>query len=196
MEFSLKTVVVAGLIALTCTCTGLAAPTADTLANDIGHYKGFYTLYSGMPAADYKANWSHVPGWKKVKQTVGRDSLYTTDFYEREYEISGQKVLEKVDVTIEHKREVVYFFGWSLESKSRSVIDEVGSKIQKNLLQVYPRARFLKPWHYTDPTIRRPYFYTTDDGYEKITFYGIIDPKSDKNNPTYRVVTVYSFGVI
>lgn len=196
MKCFLKSAIVAGVMALACSGIGLAAPTADTLADEIGRYQGFYTLYSGMPAADYKANWSNVPGWKLVKQEVSRDSLFTTDHYEREYEINGQKVLEKVNVTIGHKKEVVYFFSWILDSENRDVIDEVGSKIQRNFLHAYPRSHFLKPWHYTDPTVRRPYFYTTDEGYEKITFFGIIEPQKDKTNPIYRVVVDYAFGVI
>ena len=202
MKTSMKSLIATGLIALSCTCSAFATPTADQLANEIGQYRGFYTLYAGLPISDYKVNWSNVPGWKLVEHRVGREPLtaresrYATDFYERSYEINGKQVLEKVDVCVNLNKDFVDSFGWSLESRSRDVIDEVGMKIQRNLTKAYARARYLKPWHYTDPTIRRPYFYTTNDGYGKITFYGIIDDEKDKVNPIYRVVLVHSFETL
>lgn len=172
MKFSLKSVIAAGLIALTCTCSAVAAPTEESLINEIGKGNGFYTLYTGMPKPDFFHNWKDIPGWEHTNNAdvYSQNANY---YYRRSYKINGSVINERVGVTPNDPEGTIYHISWYISSPDKRLIDEISNKIFEKLVKIYPEAKTL-PRHYIGPRegLR---FIRTGRGKEKLYFYNEIE---------------------
>lgn len=168
MKISLKSVIAAGLIVLSCTCTAVAAPTEESLINEVGQGNGFYTLYTGMPISDFLHNWKDIPGWEGKNNANGY-SDYIQYSFQRSYEINGYAVKERVLVSTNEPERTVYYISWRISSPDSRLIDRISSKIQNKLIEIYPNAKTF-PHHYLTGK-QTPSFIRTGRGKEKLYFY-------------------------
>ena len=189
MKPSVKSLIATGLIALSCTCSAFAAPTVESLVNEIGHGNGFYTLYTGMPIRDFLYNWEDIPGWEH-KNTAKEDPQYAQYHYQRQYEINGSVVNEKVDVSTSIQKGSAYHISWRLSSPNGRIIDEISYKIRKELMKVYPEAKNF-PNHYLAGKQKLPYI-RTERGNEKLYLYNVCEYTSKKQDK----VSAYCLTVI
>ena len=140
MKTSMKSLIATGLIALSCTCSAFAAPTEDSLVNEIGQRDGFYTLYPRMPITEFYNNWENIPGWKYTPDPLNPPD-FRRYFYDREYEISEIPVKESVTVITYSRGGIVHSYGWELSAKDSMFIYRIGSKILKRFQNFYPDAQ-------------------------------------------------------
>ena len=143
MALSLKSVIVAGMIALSCNVNSLAASTVDSLVNEVVQNSGFYTLYLGMPSADFKANWGNVSGWKRIPHPKEAEqyeyaSPIAYETFEREHKINGKDVTESVLVIVSKKLGTVWAFSCNFISYDKQIADEFFDKMYSKTLQIYP----------------------------------------------------------
>lgn len=168
MKISLKSVIAAGLIALSCTYTAVAAPTEESLINEVGQGNGFYTLYTGMPISDFLYNWEDIPEWEYKKDANGSSDHINYSF-QRSYEINDSAVNERVSVLTNEPERTVYYISWRISSPDSRLIDRISSRIQNKLIEIYPNAKTF-PHHYLVDK-QRPSFIRTGRGNEKLYFY-------------------------
>lgn len=106
MKNYMKTMLVAGLISLSVTMTGLAATTVRGLADDVSKEPNtFYTLYLGMSPSDFHENWDGIAGWTEQK---GYESSTYFNTHRRDVKLDGKKFEETVGVTYSDTNNLYY----------------------------------------------------------------------------------------
>ena len=162
MKSFIKIALAAGAIALSCTCTALAAPTADSLAAEIAQPGGFYTLYKTMPISDFRENWDGIAGWKHERKIMQALPDRCNDYFERSYKLDGKDVTERVFVQSDLKKGYVRSFDWSLSSNSQQVIERVFVRMYDKFAEIYPGFTEQIPKGYTQWGGKNPRFVDTD----------------------------------
>lgn len=100
MNRFVKTILMAGALTLSVGFSSFAASSVKDLANEISSDPGtFYTLYVGMPQAEYHSNWDGLSGWTVKEEQI--DPRVPTVFsgHTREIKLDGKKAMERVLVT-------------------------------------------------------------------------------------------------
>lgn len=187
MKISLKSVIAAGLIALSCTCTAVAAPTEESLINEVGQGNGFYTLYTGMPISDFLHNWKGIPGWEETNNA----NVYSENiqyYFRRSYEIDGSAVKEYVGASTNDANGTIYLISFYISSPNSRLIDRISNRIRDKLIEVYPEAKTF-PRHYLADR-QRPPFIRTGRGKEKLYFYNECE-YADKARTKVRAYSLY-----
>lgn len=158
MKISMKSLVTAGLIALSCTCSAFATPTVESLATEITQPGGFYTLYHGMPLADFENNWGDISGWTRQHRQNQYSKEYWLDIFERTYELDGKNVYESVHVSTNHNTGVVKSFSWWFYSPDRKLVQDVFFSMYDKLAAMYPGFTERVPRSPIHIAAKRPYY--------------------------------------
>ena len=193
MKSFIKIALAAGAIALSCTCTALAAPTADSLASEIAQPGGFYTLYKTMPISDFRENWDGIAGWKHERKIMQALPDRCNDYFERSYKLDGKDVTERVFVQSDLKKGYVRSFNWSLSSNSQQVIERVFVRMYDKFAEIYPGFTEQIPKGYTQWGGKNPRFVDTDSRDSFIFLINRGRPK-DPTYPRYAISLSYSVG--
>ncbi len=188
MKNILKTALVAGLIALSCTCTSLAATTAESLGAEMGQKGGFYTLYLEMPLSDFYENWGGIAGWEH--RSTKKSGGIWSEIYTRSYKIEGKTVKEEVSVQVDENKNCVRLFDWTLSSGSREIIEKVFVNMYDRLAQCYPGFTDNIPRRYTHINGHKPFMYLNAERSEALGLYLVHGYGVDPNYPNYYI----SFG--
>ena len=170
MKISMKSLVATGLIALSCTCSAFAAPTVESLATEITQPGGFYTLYHGMPLADFENNWGNISGWTRTHTQNQNSKDYWNDTFEKTYKLNGKTVYERVDVSTNHKTGIVNSFSWWFYSDDKSVIQNVFFSMYDKLATIYPGFTGKIPRHEINVVAKKPYC-VIGDGTQTVSLY-------------------------
>ena len=189
MKRFIKTALATGLIALSCTCTSLAATTAASLGAEIGQKGGFYTLYLGMPVSDFHENWDGISGWKHNRGSNYKDMWL--DNFERSYKLEGKTVLENLSVMTDEKRGYVRTFRWKISSSSRDVIEKVFVNIYDRLASCYPGFTDRIPRGYTYINGHKPFMYLDSQRDESLGLYLAHGYGADPKYPNYYISLGY-----
>lgn len=170
MKLSMKSLIATGLIALSCTCSAFAAPTVESLATEITQPGGFYTLYHGMPLADFENNWGNISGWTRTHTQNQNSKDYWNDTFERTYKLNGETVCERVDVTTNHKTGVVHSFSWWFYADDIYTAEAVFYGMYDKLAAMYPGFTEKMPRAPIHISNKRPY-YVIGNGDQALTFF-------------------------
>ncbi len=188
MKHIYKTALAVGLMALSCTCTSLAA-TAESLGAEMGQAGGFYTLYLGMPISDFRENWEDIAGWEHRR---GSKSLgIWNEMYSRSYEVEGAAVKEEVSMRLDENRGCVRAFSWRLSSDSEEVIGKVFVDMYDRLALRYPGFTAKIPMGYTAVDGHKPFMALDAEGAASLGLYLAHGYGPDPNVPKYFITLVY-----
>ena len=190
MKISMKSLVTAGLIALSCTCSAFATPTVESLATEITQPGGFYTVYLGMPTSEYQANWSNVPGWTLLqpsKEAVEGEPFmpYHSDAFQRTYSVNGKDVKESFSVLTSKKHGIVFSFSDTIVSIDQHVIDEIFNEMYEKLKASYPDLRKAGPIPGAKPRLSYVKHFGNGNQFVKLSVFDYQKQIKDKGNTDY-----------
>lgn len=149
MKKSIKAILLAGMISLSVTITGLAATTVNELANDVSKDPNtFYTLYLGMTPSDFHENWDGIAGWTEQQ---GHDSTTYFNTHSREVKLDKKMFRETVSVTYSDSNNL-YYINHRLFSNDVKALGMYYYYLYSNCSKNYPGFNKTVPY---DPVPRK-----------------------------------------